>query len=202
MRYLGIGLAWGEGTVAKQANRSGVVALDPRGRVLDAGWTVGIDETVSWVEGQRDEDALLFVDAPLVIENERGQRAAERQVGQRYGRWWVSANSTNRSSARKAGVHLRERLEGLGWRYDDGRGGPRRSGLVLSECYPYTTIVGVEEFGYDDKRPAYKRAKKGLPAAQAWPIKTAACDLLIRRVARPHDHDVPVDLASHAKHAS
>jgi predicted RNase H-like nuclease len=68
---------------------------------------------------------------------------------------------------------------------------------VLSECYPYTTIVGVEELGYDDKRPAYKRAKKGLPAAQAWPIKTAACDDLIRRVARFSDHDVPVNLASH-----
>ncbi|MFL6130411.1 MAG: hypothetical protein ACJ73E_15280 [Mycobacteriales bacterium] len=47
---------------------------------------------------------------------------------------------------------------------------------MLSECYPYTTIVGVPELGYDEKRPAYKRASKGMPAAQAWPIRTAACD--------------------------
>lgn len=125
MRYLGVDLAWGEGSDAKPANRSGVVALDSGGRVVDAGWTVGLDETVRWIEGQSGDDALLFVDAPLVVENETGQRAAERQVGQRYGKWWVSANSTNRSSPRQAGVHLRERLEGLGWRYDDGRGGPR-----------------------------------------------------------------------------
>jgi predicted RNase H-like nuclease len=68
---------------------------------------------------------------------------------------------------------------------------------VLSECYPYTTIVGVEELGYDQKRPAYKRAKKGMPAAQAWPIRTAECDELIARIASLRDHEIPIDLLSH-----
>jgi predicted RNase H-like nuclease len=197
MRYLGIDLAWSEGTHAKQANRSGVVALDANGVIADAGWTIGPDETLQWIVGHGGEDALLFVDAPLVVENADGQRVAERQVGQRYGSWWVSANSTNMASPRQAGVHLREHLERLGWRYDDGRRGPPTSGRVLSECYPYTTIVGVEELGYDEKRPAYKRAKKGTPAAQAWPIRTAECDKLIARIASLRDHEIPIDLASH-----
>lgn len=67
----------------------------------------------------------------------------------------------------------------------------------MSECYPYTTIVGVSELGYADKRPAYKRAKKGTPAAEAWPIRAAACDTLIVRIAGLRDHEIPVDLASH-----
>ena len=77
-----------------------------------------------WIEANALEDTLSFVDAPLLIDNEDGQRLAERQVGQRYGKWWVSANSTNRRSPRQAGVHLRRRLEGRGWRYDDGLDGP------------------------------------------------------------------------------
>jgi hypothetical protein len=51
------------------------------------------------------------VDAPLVVDNASGQRECERQVGQRYGRWQVSANSTNEASRRLAGVTLRQLLE-------------------------------------------------------------------------------------------
>jgi len=186
MRFLGVDLAWGEGSEAKPATRSGVVTLESSGTIADAGWTIGLDATIDWIQQHAADDTLLFVDAPLVITNATSPRLADRQTGQRYGRWWVSANSVNLSSPRKAGVHLRERLEALGWRYSDGREGPSSRGQVLSECYPYTAIVGVSELGYDDKRPAYKRAAKGMPAAEAWPIRTAACDELIppRRAAR------------------
>jgi hypothetical protein len=110
-------------------------------------------------------------DVPDVVVNPTGQREAERQVGQRYGRWWVSANSTNAASPRKAGVRLRERLETLGWGYDDGWGGPPATGRAVSECYPYTAIVGAAELGYEDRRPPYKRLPRGMKAAQAWPLK-------------------------------
>ena len=197
MRYLGVDLAWGEGSEAKPANRSGVVALEPSGAISDAGWRIGLVATIAWIQQHAADDALLFVDAPLVVTNPTGPRLADRQTGQRYGRLWVSANSVNLSSPRQAGVHLRVRLEARGWHYSDGRGGPLSRGRVVSECYPYTAIVGVPELGYDDKRPAYKRAAKGMPAAEAWPIRTAACDELIRRVARLAEFDPPVDLASH-----
>jgi predicted RNase H-like nuclease len=202
VRYLGLDLAWGEGSQARPANRSGVVALEPDGRISDAGWTLGLRETIEWIEANAVVDTLLFVDAPLVIDNGDGQRLAERQVGQRYGKWWVSANSTNTKSPRQAGVHLRKRLEGRGWRYDDGLDGPPTRGRVLSECYPYTTIVGAFEFGYDDKRPPYKRAPKGMKAAEAWPLRTSACDELIRRVAALIHSDVPINLASHSETAA
>lgn len=199
MRYLGVDLAWGEGSEARPANRSGVVALEASGRISDAGWTIGLEATIGWIQQRAADDTMLFVDAPLVITNATGQRLADRETGQRYGRWWVSANSVNLNSPRKAGVNLRERLEALGWIYSDGRGGPPSSGRILSECYPYTSIVGVPELGYDDKRPPYKRAPKGMPAAEAWPIRTAACDELIRRVDGLAEFSPPVDINSHAE---
>ncbi len=49
--------------------------------------------TLAWVEANAGANALLFVDAPLVVENETGQRLCEKQTGQRYGRWKVSARA-------------------------------------------------------------------------------------------------------------
>jgi predicted RNase H-like nuclease len=182
----------------RPANESGVVALDERGRVLDAGWTRGVDETVDWVTwtAEGSPDVLLFVDASLLVENPGGQRLCETQVGQRYGRWKVSANTTNVHSPRLAGVTLRRRLEDLGWTYDDGWDGPERTGRRLAECYPYTTIVGVERLGYD-LRPRYKRQPRRQRIAEFRPVRAAACDDLIRRIDGLRDADPPLDLRSH-----
>jgi hypothetical protein len=139
MRFLGIDLAWAEGSEAKPARETGVVALDPSGEVVDAGWTKGLVQSQAWIAEVGQADTLLFIDAPLVVDNPSGQRLCETQVGRCYGRWKVSANTTNLQSPRLAGVHLRQRLEALGWRYDDGRSGPPTAARVMSECYPYTT---------------------------------------------------------------
>jgi predicted RNase H-like nuclease len=175
------------------------VALGASGEILEAGWTIGLDETQAWIERHAPDDALLFVDAPLVITNLTGQRLADKQVGQRYGRWLVSANSVSLSSPRQAGVRLRERLQEAGWSYSDGREGPPRSGRAMSECYPYATIVGTEELGYEDVRPPYKRKPKGMRAVEFFPRRAAACDELIRRVAALATADPPMDLASHPR---
>ena len=49
MRVLGVDLAWGEGGDGKAANETGVVAADLSGRILDAGWVRGVDETIGWM---------------------------------------------------------------------------------------------------------------------------------------------------------
>ena len=180
MRFIGVDLAWAEGA---RTNETGVVALDADGTIVDAGWTVGVDDTAAWIERFSTRDTLVFVDAPLAIHNASGQRRCENEVGRRYGRWKVSANSTNQGSPRKAGRALRAKLETTGWRYADGVDGPPRAGRHVSECYPYTAIVGAEEFGYDDERPTYKRKPRGMRVAQWRPIRADACDVLIQRMA-------------------
>jgi predicted RNase H-like nuclease len=191
MRVLGIDLAWG--TVAE----TGVVALDPDGTIADAGWTCGVEKTVEWIEMWATADTLAFVDAPLLVLNAEKQRLCEKQVGQLYGRWKVSANSTNRSSPRLAGVRLREVLTAIGWRYDDGTSGPPVNGRIVSECYPYTVLVGAAELGYNDERPRYKRQPRGMPLAEWRPERACNCDELIRRLDRLRSADPPLALRSH-----
>jgi predicted RNase H-like nuclease len=167
IRFLGVDLAWREGNGDLLANETGVTVVDGEGQIVDAGWTRGVEQTIGWANiAAGDGDALMFVDAPLVVRNEKGQRLCETQIGQRYGRWKVSANTTNVRSPRLAGVQFLN-LAGLSrWRYSDGRDGPPRGGRFMSETYPYATLVGTTELGYDTERPRYKRKPPRLPAAQ------------------------------------
>ena len=196
---LGLDLAWGEGTEDRPANRSGVVAIDSGGKVLDAGWRRGIEETATWVEanGNGERLSLLFVDAPLVVSNATGQRRCEREVGHRYGRYLVSANSTNVATRRKAGVALLRRLGESGWAYDDGTGGPPARGRRVSECYPYTTLVGARELGLPDRRPAYKRRPRAVPAGEFPARRAQAFRSIVERLVSLADAETAIDLRSH-----
>jgi predicted RNase H-like nuclease len=197
-RYLGVDLAWREDRADLPANETGVAVIDSRGRILDAGWRRGVAETAAWADAATGGgDAVMFVDAPLVVRNETGQRLCETQVGQRYGRWKVSANTTNLASPRLAGVAFLARAQSSGWRYSDGRDGPPGGGRVLSESYPYGTLVGAAELGYDTERPRYKRKPPRLPVARWRPERAANCDTLIRRLGRLETADPPLRLRSH-----
>lgn len=190
MIFIGVDLAWGD------VNETGLVALEPSGVVRAAGWAVGTAATASWTCEQAEADTLAFIDAPLVVRNLSGQRVCEKHVGQRYWSWNVSANSTNLGSPRLGGLAMRAALEQAGFVYDDGLDGPPRSGRHVSECYPYTTIVGVDALAYDE-RPLYKRKPKSMSTVQFRPIRAAACDELSRRVGALADFDPPLDLRSH-----
>jgi predicted RNase H-like nuclease len=194
MRFLGVDLAWAD---AARVNETGVVALDPDGRIAAAGWALGVDDTVRWVEAHAAADTIVAVDAPLLVLNAGGQRVCENEVGRRYGRFKVSANSSNLASPRAAGVRLRRELEARGWRYADGTAGPPAGGRTLFECYPYTTLVGAAELGYAIERPLYKRRPRRLPIAEWRPLRAAACDELVRRVAALAAASPPLDLRSH-----
>jgi predicted RNase H-like nuclease len=193
----GIDLAWADGKGTRPPAETGAVLLDPDGTIAEACWLVGTDAVAAWLDAVAGRDCLAMIDAPLVVTNRTGQRSCERQVGQRYGRWKVSANSTNLSSPRLGGVRLRQLLEAEGWRYDHGRAGPPTGGLVMSECYPYTTLVGAPELGYETERPLYKRKPRSMSTAQFRTERASACDELIARLARLESADPPLRLESH-----
>ena len=197
MFHVGLDLAWADSKHSRP-NESGIVVLDPDGNVTHAAWTIGVAQTVDWIERNVPANALLFVDAPLVVSNATGQRLCEKHVGQRYGRWRVSANSTNHASPRQAGVKLLKRLTNLGWTYHDGMDGPPDTpGRHVAECYPYTTIVGARQLGYDRERPRYKRKPKGMGAVEFRGVRATECDELIRRMASLRHADPAMVLASH-----
>jgi predicted RNase H-like nuclease len=150
-----------------------------------------------WVAAHLGPRTLIAVDASLVVTNPTGIREAERQVGQRYGRWRVAANPTNQASAASAGTALLGRLTALGIGYVSSTTAMReRTGPAAFECYPYTTLVGVEELGYDDERPRYKRLDLRVPGPVARQRRAAAFDELVRRL-RETPLDPPLLLDSH-----
>jgi predicted RNase H-like nuclease len=196
-RFLGIDLAWREGSADLAANETGVAVIDAGGRILDAGWTCGVEQTIAWADhAAGHDDALMFIDAPLLVRNETGQRSCETQVGQRYGRWKVSANTTNIHSPRLAGVRFLSAAERSGWQYSDGSSGPPSGGRFVSETYPYTTLVGAAELGYDTERPRYKRKPPRVPVAQWRADRAGNCDVLICRLRQLADPP-PLVLPSH-----
>lgn len=195
--YLGIDLAWGLGSDRKPANETGLVAMADDGTITDAGWARGVDAVTDWIAAHLGERTLIAVDASLVVTNPTGIREAERQVGQRYGRWRVAANPTNLASAASAGARLLDALTARGVGYVSDTGAMRaRTGPVAFECYPYTTLVGVEELGYDVERPRYKRLDLRVPAPVARARRAEAFDELVRRV-RSTPLDPPLLLDSH-----
>jgi predicted RNase H-like nuclease len=198
MRLLGVDLAWKDGSDGKPANETGVVALEPSGEIAAAGWTVGLEETFEWIVEWASEETAALIDAPLVVSNPPGtQRRCERDVGRRYMHpWKVAANSSNVATNGLGGVLLRQRLEAVGWRYEDGSGPQGAEGRSVSECYPYTTIVGVAELGYD-VRPLYKRKPRKIATADWRQIRAAECDELISRIGALSSFDPPIDLGSH-----
>lgn len=84
----------------------------------------------------------------------------------------------------------------MGWRYDDGCE-VTTVGRSFFECYPYTTLVGVEELGYHVERPTYKRKPKAVPTAAWRGLRAESCDDLIRRLLTLTAADPPLDLRSH-----
>jgi len=195
--YIGVDLAWGLGSDRKPANETGLVVMDADGTVADAGWARGVDAVVAWIADHVGERTLVGVDASLVVTNQTGIREAERQVGQRYGRWRVAANPTNLGTAASAGARLLERLTDLGVGYVSSTAEMReRPGPAAFECYPYTTLVGVEELGYDDERPRYKRLDTRVPAPVGRARRAAAFDELVRRLGTA-PLDPPLRLGSH-----
>ena len=57
-----------------------MAVIDSQGLVLDAGWRRGVAEVLGWAGAVAGAgDALMFVDAPLVVRNETGQRLCETQ---------------------------------------------------------------------------------------------------------------------------
>jgi hypothetical protein len=65
-RFIGVDLAWREGSAEVVANETGVAVINGDGQILDVGWTRGVEQTIGWaVTAAGGGDAVMFVDAPL-----------------------------------------------------------------------------------------------------------------------------------------
>jgi predicted RNase H-like nuclease len=195
--FIGVDLAWRDSTAAKPANETGLAVVDADGTVLDAGWARGVDEVTAWVLRWATPGSHIAIDAPVLVPNATGMRPSERLVGRAYGRWHVSANASSASLPWLGGRTLGERLAAAGALYDDGVVPLPADAVSYFECYPYTTLVGAAELGYDERRPRYKRPDTSLPKEERRSSRAAACDDLVARLAALDSAAPPLRLLSH-----
>ena len=129
--YIGIDLAWSPG------NPSGVAVLDADANLFEYLYTDSLDAVLSLIS--RYPEAIIGVDAPLIIPNATGHRPNERaflQTFSRYGLGLHAANTTlfAKRFARYTGFTLYEGCKAIG--LDFGRGN-------LFEVYPHATILAL-----------------------------------------------------------
>lgn len=75
MKYVGIDLAW------TYKNETGICILDDEGRVVHLDACVYTNEDiVDIIKMHHDENVIIAVDAPLVVNNEGGSRGAEGEM--------------------------------------------------------------------------------------------------------------------------
>lgn len=152
-RLIGLDLAWKEG------NGTGCVELKWDGDELALSCVKlcsSVKEIVEWIDQERG-DWVVAVDAPLVVENETGQREADSVATKRYGRCGAGAYPANKGLLGEdhPGGKLLRKLKSRNTTLVEAAE-HLNSGRLVFETYPH--IVMVELFGHTFKY------KKGLVA--------------------------------------
>ena len=152
-RLIGIDLAWSE------RNGTGCVELAWEGdelRLCRVGLRKSMDEIVEWIEPERG-DWVIAVDAPLVVRNKCGRRAADARVSDLYRSYEAGAYPTNLKllgEDHRGGQLLRRLEEHCGDVVE--RAGHLNGPRLAFETYPH--VVMVELFGLD-RTIKYKKGR-------------------------------------------
>jgi predicted RNase H-like nuclease len=92
MHFVGLDLAWGE------KKQTGVAAIDSDGRLLHVGIAEDDASIIEAVAPYTGDDCLVAIDAPLIVNNPTGYRAAETAFNrdfQKFDAGAYPANTTN-----------------------------------------------------------------------------------------------------------
>ncbi len=147
MRFLGIDLGW-------QRKPSGLAALEMpssgRGtlRLLNLDRRTDEMDILQWVEQVAGEsDAIIGVDAPLVIPNATGTRECDKLMHRHYGKFHAGAYPANLGLPFAAyTTGFSGKLEAMGFRHVAALG-PHAPGRWQFEAFPHASYVQL--FGLD-----------------------------------------------------
>jgi predicted RNase H-like nuclease/diadenosine tetraphosphate (Ap4A) HIT family hydrolase len=153
--YIGVDLAW-----KSDQNPSGLAAAvgDSNGaELVEAQASAkGLDAVLAFVRAHLAEHTVIAIDAPLIITNKTGQRACERIVAKRFGRYKAGAHPSNLTLyPDPASVRLAGALARLGFVHPDTSMTLGDKPRVMIEVYPHPAMVVL--FGLDERL----RYKKG-----------------------------------------
>lgn len=130
--FVGIDLAWSD----RGRGRTGIAVLHGDGR-LARSLTVRTDDEIADALGTDAHASVLVaaIDAPIVVTNAHGQRAAEREVSRRFGHAGASTYPANLGNPLFAPPRALTLAERFGWGY--GAVAPR----MAIEVYPHAAMV-------------------------------------------------------------
>ena len=139
-RFIGVDLGW-------YGKPSGLASLDLAGSNLtlrDTARLEPVDEIIDWIQSEAGTgNAVVAVDAPLVIPNATGIRTAERQLNRDFRRFHAGCHAANlgRPFARNV-TSFSRRLEMLGFVHGASNQ-PRQKGRFQIEVHPHSACVSL-----------------------------------------------------------
>jgi predicted RNase H-like nuclease len=136
MEFIGVDLAW------TQSGRTGLCHVR-NGRVEESFTTRVDSDLLGWLQDRCQENALLAIDAPLIVRNTTGRRRCEQLISQCFGAQHASTHPANLTlPAFRNGVRGEWLARALGVDIDPlfDPGVPVRRAV---EVYPHTAIVAL-----------------------------------------------------------
>jgi predicted RNase H-like nuclease len=181
MQFVGVDLAW------TQSGGTGLCLVED-GRVLASTRLVSDADVAAWLTPYLEDDAVVAIDAPLIVRNLTGRRPAEQLISRCFGAYHASAHSANLSlPSFRHGVRGEQLAVALDLDVDPVFR-PRTRLRRAIEVYPHTAIVALFELPTTLK---YKR-KKGRT------VESRAAELgrLLLLLESLRDFDPPLDVAA------
>ena len=131
MHFVGLDLAWGE------KKQTGVAAIDSDGRLLHVGIAEDDASIIEAVAPFTGEDCLVAIDAPLIVTNPTGHRAAEAAFNRDFQKFDAGAYPANTTNPLFNPPRAATLARTLGLDMDPGSNSNRRA----IEVYPHPATV-------------------------------------------------------------
>jgi len=187
VRFLGIDFGW-------QKNPSGLAVLEHDGRalrLLKLECLTEPDEIVQWAESNAGLDAVIGIDAPIVIPNATGMRPADRLAHTMYGKFHAGAYPASRArSFWQRTTQLSVQLARRGFRHGD-KLSPQAHGRYQIEVHPHAASVQLFEL---DQIVKYKKGTLAQHAAGLGTLRNLILErlpLLVPTLERLDLPDIP-----------
>ncbi len=159
MRFVGLDLAWGERA------RTGVALLATDGTLVRSASVRTDDEIAGFLGEDAHRTGLVAaIDAPLIVPNETGQRACEREVGRLFGRYHAGAYPANRGNRAFVPEPRGSRVAArFGWQLDPGLAANGERSVAI-EVYPHPAMISL--FGLERVLPYKRKRGRDVPGRQ------------------------------------
>lgn len=152
-RFIGVDLGW-------YGKPSGLASLESRaGRFVqhNIARLEKVDEILNWIDSEADANAVVGVDAPLVIPNETGIRPAERELNRDFRRFHAGCHAANLGRPFAQHVTAFSRLlQDRGFLHGAAIQ-PHEAGRFQIEVHPHSATVAL--FGLD-RIVKYKKGRR------------------------------------------